>query len=157
MDLYRRYGPALLRKARRMLQNPDDAQDVVQTLFVDLLQQGTVDADLPYLYRAVTNRCLNLIRDRKNRVRLLERQQGALRGPVRTTHEERAVGLDLLIKLSQELDADSCELLVYRYLDDMTQDEIAELTGVSRKTIGKRLSRVQTAITRLQEKAGGAT
>jgi len=68
----------LLRKAERMLHNCEDAADVVQELFVDLLQRGQTEADLPYLYRAVTNRCLNVLRNADNRARLLAREEPML-------------------------------------------------------------------------------
>src|SRR4051812_16503063 len=142
METYRRYAPALIRKAERMLQSHDDALDVVQTLFVELLQRDSSEVDLPYLYRAVTNRCLNLIRDTSARRHLLSRQDVVLRGPVRSTCEDRAIDLDLLTKLSARLDRQSAEILVYRYVDDMTQEEIASLLGLSRKTIGHRLDRI---------------
>src|SRR5262245_16409706 len=154
MEAYRRYGPALLRKAKRMLHNRVDAEDVVQGLFVDLLQgagaAGSEHApdpaqlELGYLYRAVTHRCLNVLRDEKNRRRLLD-QREAPAALARTTCEQRAIDLDLLLKLSGQLDALSCEMLVYRFIDDMTQDEIAELTGYSRKTVGKRLDDARQA------------
>jgi len=159
MEAYRRYGPALLRKARRMLHNPVDAEDVVQGLFVDLLQGGgpsgpeAAQLELGYLYRAITHRCLNLLRDARNRRRLLE-QREAPAAPARTTCEQRAIDLDLLLKLSAQLDALSGEILVYRFIDDMTQDEIAELTGYSRKTVGKRLDDVRQAVLRLSEAPG---
>lgn len=159
MEAYRRYGPALLRKAKRMLHNRVDAEDVVQGLFVDLLQgAGTAGPDaaqleLSYLYRAVTHRCLNVLRDGRNRRRLLQ-QREAPATPVRTTCEQRAIDLDLLLKLCGQLDALSCEILVYRYIDDMTQDEIAELTGYSRKTIGKRLDEARELVVRLADPKG---
>jgi RNA polymerase sigma-70 factor (ECF subfamily) len=155
MDSYRRYGPALVRKAERLLQNGEDARDVVQALFLDLLERGAETSDLPYLYRAVTNRCLNLIRDRNTRARLLAHKDDALRGPVRVSCEARVVDLDLLLKLGGELDAESCEMLVYRYVDDMGLDEIAELTGKSRKTVGKRLEQARAAVVRLSALPGG--
>ncbi len=55
MEIYRRYGPALVRKAQRLLGSDADARDVVQTLFVDLFAAGRSEVDLPYLYRAVTH------------------------------------------------------------------------------------------------------
>ena len=76
---YRAYGPALVRKAERILRSREDAVDVVHALFVDLIPRWNRDVDLPYLYRAVTNRCLNLLRDRGTRARLLEREQPAPR------------------------------------------------------------------------------
>lgn len=159
MEAYRRYGPALLRKAKRMLHNTTDAEDVVQGLFVDLLQSGTSGPDsaqleLGYLYRAVTHRCLNLLRDARNRQRLLD-QREAPATPVRTTCEQRAIDLDLLLKLCAQLDGLSSEILVYRFIDDMTQDEIAELTGYSRKTVGKRLDDAREAVLRLVHANGG--
>jgi RNA polymerase sigma-70 factor (ECF subfamily) len=155
MEAYRRYAPALLRKAERMLQSRADAQDVVQALFVDLLQQTTPQSDLAYLYRAVTNRCLNMLRDQAVRSRLLSQHDVLLRGPVRTSCEARAIDLDLLAKLVLVLDREGAEILVYRYFDDMPQEEIAELLGLSRKTIGQRLARIRDAVNRLVDQEGG--
>lgn len=143
---YRDYGPALLRKAERILQNPDDASDVVHTLFLDLMQKRRPTLELPYLYRAVGNRCLNLMRDRGNRERLLEREQPALRGPVRTRCDDQVIGLDLLAKLAQTLDQRSMEILICRYWDDMSQEQIASFLGTSRKTVGKRLGKIRAVV-----------
>lgn len=139
-----------------MLRNREDARDVVQSLFMDLLQRGETDLELPYLYRAVTNRCLNMLRDRAVHARLLHAAAPTLPTLVRTTCEDRAIDFDLLVKLCRELDDAHAELLVFRYVDDLSQDEIAELTGTSRKTVGKRLARVQQAVQRVQGSAGGA-
>ena len=146
MEIYQRYGPALLRKAERVLQNRDDALDVVQGVFVDMLQKGKHEADLPYLYAAVTSRCLNLLRNRGTRARLLEREDPQLRGPVRVRCDEHVIGLDLMAKLVARLDDSACQVLVLRYFDDLTQDEIAQLLELSRKTVGKRLERIRTEV-----------
>jgi RNA polymerase sigma-70 factor (ECF subfamily) len=155
MDAYRTYAPALLRKAERILQSRDDAQDVVHTLFVELLQQADPRADLPYLYRAVTNRCINMLRDRASHTRLLRQHDGLLRGPVRTTCEQRSIDLQLLGQLAQRLDREAAEIVVYRYLDDMSQEEIAELLGLSRKTIGQRLAGIRSTVQELLGDTGG--
>ncbi len=149
MDIYLRYGPALLRKARRLLANHADAQDVVQSLFVELLESGHGGAELPYLYRAVTHRCLSALRDRKNRERLLAAQQPVLRGVVRTRCDEQVIGLDLLAKLVTQLSEREAEVLVYRYFDDLAQEEIATLVQTSRKTVGRDLERVRELVRRL--------
>jgi RNA polymerase sigma-70 factor (ECF subfamily) len=150
MDLYQRHGPALMRKARRLLSSQADAQDIVQTLFLDLFASGQVAVDLPYLYRAVTRRCLTSLRDQQNRARLLARQEPALRGIVRTRCDDEAIGLDLIAKVLAELDARAAEMLVYRYFDDLAQDEIAELLGISRKTVGKTLKIIQDTVRRVR-------
>jgi hypothetical protein len=90
MDIYQRHGPALVRKARRLLSNRDDAQDVVQALFTDLHAAQRTDVDLAYLYKAVTHRCLTLLRDQKNRARLLAREEPMLRGVARMRCDDEA-------------------------------------------------------------------
>ncbi len=146
---YERYGPALVRKARRMLGSDDDARDIVQGLFVDLMQKrvrgGDRALELPYLYRAVTNRCLNLLRDSRNRQRILD--GAAAEAPAaRTRLDDRLIGVDLLARLTERLDARSMEILVCLYVNDMTQEETATLLRVSRRTIGKRLGRARAAL-----------
>jgi RNA polymerase sigma-70 factor (ECF subfamily) len=152
MEIYQRYGPALLRKAGRLLQNEADAQDVVQGLFVEMLRRGG-KLDLPYLYKAITHRCLNFMRDHANRQRLLERQDLALRGPVRVRCDEEVLGVDLVLKLLDRLDDKTGEVLVYRFFDELNQDEIAELQDTSRKTVGHRLARIRAAISSLTAEA----
>ena len=151
MEAYERYGRALIRRAIRLVGNADDARDLVQGLFVDLYQRDDAPLDLPYLYRAVTNRCLTFLRDESNRARLLERNVMALTPAGRTRCDDRVIGIDLLAKLVRELDDAETEVLTYHYLDDMTQDEIATLLGLSRKTIGKRLERVRQIVRRVAE------
>jgi len=50
-----------------------------------------------------------------------------------------------------ELEPRAAEVLVYRYFDDLSQEEIAELLGVSRKTIGKDLEVVRGVVLRLRD------
>ena len=144
-----------MRKAERVLRSREDAVDVVHALFVDLIPRWTKDVDLPYLYRAVTNRCLNVLRDRGTRARLLERdaQTAAPIGRVRL--DEEVVGVGLIAKLADRLDPGHLEVLVARFVDDMTQEEIADHLGISRKTVGKRLDRIRDEVVALRTEAAG--
>jgi RNA polymerase sigma-70 factor, ECF subfamily len=151
MELYRRYGPALLRKAERMLQDRAEAQDLVQGLFLDLIQRPGQVTDLPYLYRAITNRCLNHLRDRRNQGRLLSEHDQALQDLPRAHVDEIVLGRRLLASLAHRLDAQAWEILVCHFIDDMTQEEIARLLGTSRKTIVRRLKRVRDEARRLAQ------
>lgn len=143
---YRAYGPALVRKAERILRNREDAIDVVHALFADLIPTWSRDVDLPYLYRAITNRCLNVVRDRGTRARLLEKEQAAAAPIGRVRLEDEVVGVALLASLAERLDEDHMAVLVARFVDDMTQEEIAEQLSLSRKTIGKRLDRIRDVV-----------
>ncbi len=152
---YRAYGPALVRKAERVLRNREDAVDVVQALFVDLIPRWNKDVDLPYLYRAVTNRCLNVIRDRGTRARLLQREHVAAAPVARVRLDDQIVGIRLIATLAERLDESHLQVLVARFVDDMTQEEIAEHLGLSRKTIGKRLDRIRDEVIALRTEAAG--
>lgn len=147
---YRAFGPALVRKAERMLRSREDAVDVVHALFADLIPSWTSAVDLPYLYRAVTNRCLNLVRDRGTRARLLEREAPVAAPLGRVRLDDEVVGVALLGALADRLDDGHLQVLVCRFVDDMTQDEIAGHLGVSRKTVGKRLDRIRDTVTALR-------
>jgi RNA polymerase sigma factor (sigma-70 family) len=133
-----------------MLRSREDAIDVVHALFADLIPTWTPNVDLPYLYKAVTRRCLNLVRDRGTRARLLEREQTAAAPLGRVRLDDEVVGLGLLAALAERLDDGHLQVLVCRFVDDMTQDEIATHLGVSRKTVGKRLDRIRDAVTALR-------
>ena len=140
-----------MRKAERILKSREDAIDLVHALFADLIPRWSNDVDLPYLYRAITNRCLNAIRDRNTRARLLEHSQTAAAPVGRVKLEDEVVGLQLLASLTERLDESHLEVLVARYFDDMTQEEIADHLGVSRKTVGKRLDRIRDEVIALRE------
>lgn len=139
-QLYRRLGPLIYRRCLRMLKDPDHARDATQEVFVRAVKhKETLKADrecLPWLYRVATNYCLNQIRDRKpTDDRLPEEflQSGS--------GEHRLAARQQVVSLLSEFDLKTQQIAVYSLLDGMTQEEIAKLTGLSRKTVGKKLSR----------------
>ena len=154
VELYQRYGRALLRKAERILQSREDAEDIVQQLFLDLVAEKTMTTDLPYLYRAITNRSLNVLRHHKTRARLLKHESTMPEMLYRRSCEGRVMSADLLVKLVDKLDAMAQEIVIYYYLDDMSQEEVATLLGTSRKTVGKRLAQIKSEVKRLSDEGG---
>lgn len=150
MESYQKYGPALVRKAERILGNRQDALDIVQGVFVTLLEKDTVSLELPFLYRAVTNRSLNELRDRRNRSRLLAKQQEIVAPPRTGRIDDRVLGLDIVGKIAGKLGLETAEMVVYRYLDDMTLDEIEQLTGITRKTVSKRLDKAVRFVKKIE-------
>jgi RNA polymerase sigma factor (sigma-70 family) len=138
-----------------MLGNRPDAEDVVQGIFVDLYRKDKTDVDLPYLYRAATSRCLNRIRDSRRRRELLALHGEVLISAGPGVPEAKAISVDLLVQLVGKLDKRSAEIMVYRYMDQMTGDEIASLLGVSRRAVTKRLTKIRVALEAIAANGGG--
>lgn len=145
-QLYRDHGHAVLRRARRMLRNEEDARDVVQDIYLELFRHPEQFAQrssiATFLYAAATHACLNRLRDGRNRTRLIE---------VRTAGHEHATSpsaetTTLAIEILQQLSDDEAALAVYLYCDELTHDEIAELFGCSRRHIGDLALRLRRRI-----------
>jgi RNA polymerase sigma-70 factor, ECF subfamily len=67
-NLYRKFGPAIYSRCRRLLKDDALAEDATQEVFVRVLRHMESAPDeaaaLAWIYRISTNYCLNLIRDR---------------------------------------------------------------------------------------------
>jgi RNA polymerase sigma-70 factor (ECF subfamily) len=59
--------------------------------------------------------------------------------------ESRAVVLEILGRVPADLQ----EVAIYFFVDELTYDEIARLTGVSRRTVSNRLATFRDLMTRL--------
>ena len=144
-SLYRGYAPSAFRRARRLLGNEAEAQEIVHDVFLSLFErpeQFRGQSRLStFLYSAVTHACLNRIRDRQTRVRLLREEHAVAQRIVHTT----PVGPDdhalLRSWLAQMPDA-LAKLAVYYYMDELTHEEIAQLLGCSRRYVGYQLERL---------------
>ncbi|MDB4970660.1 MAG: polymerase sigma-54 factor RpoN [Myxococcales bacterium] len=142
--LYRTYGSMVLRRARTLLGDDHAAQDMVQEVFMKAIRafpgfRGESSLTT-WLYQVTTNHCLNAIRDGARRRRALERRMPA-EEPISSSAEDRVGVEELLRQLPREL----CEVAIYYYVDQMNQDEIAELLGISERTVRNRLKEFREA------------
>lgn len=133
-ELYRRYGSLVYRRALRMLGDGQAARDACHEVFLRLLRsQPEFEQASPvtWLYKVTTNYCLNLIRDERRRRKLLEvHAVQALEGQVPWSLST------LLLGIPEELQ----EIAVYYFVDEMSQEEIAGILGISQRTVSNRLA-----------------
>lgn len=142
-ELYRSHGPAVLRRARQLLGNDEEARDVLQDVFASLLRdpaqyQGR-SSPMTFLYGMTTHAALARLRQRRNQMRLLRVQHAGV-------DEASSPGHEALVELRAwlaTLPDDLAQVAIYYHLDDLTQDEIAEVMGCSRQWVGKLLQRVR--------------
>ena len=140
--LYEELGPAVYRRCLRLLGNPDAARDATQEVFIKLVHNLAAlegrETLLPWMYRVSTNHCLNL------------RRAASLRGDDRELDDSQvaaAVSPDerahrLLAKaILSRFDAATQAVAVGVRVDGMDYAEVANVLGVSARTVSKKLVR----------------
>jgi RNA polymerase sigma factor (sigma-70 family) len=141
--LYASHGHMVLRRARALLHNEAEAQDVTQEIFASLVQRPEQfegrSAPSTFLYAATTHLALRRMRDRNHRAHLVELFVApGKRDAHQSAHGETlAVLRDVLGRVPHEL----AVVATYVYLDEMSHDEISTLLGCSRRTVGNLLQR----------------
>ena len=146
-ELYLRYGSSVLRRARVLMGNESDAQDVVQQIFCALAEKPAQfegrSGMLTWLYSATNHLCLNRMRDARRRAELL-RQHATRDGRARELGPEDMTQLRAaLARMPPQL----AEVLIYYHCDHMSQAEIAEQLGCSRRHVGDLLERARAFMT----------
>ncbi|MBT3272706.1 MAG: sigma-70 family RNA polymerase sigma factor [Spirochaetales bacterium] len=152
-QFYRKYGPMVLRRCRALLRDEDMALDAMQDVFVQVLrrQESLHDtAPSSLLYRIATNVCLNVMRKAKKAPMNAEdtflQQIAGSDKP-----EERVIAGHFLDHVFSGQKEGTREMAVYHYVDGMTLEETAELSGLSVSGVRKRLRTLRKSGLALQE------
>lgn len=143
--LYAQFAPVVFRRARLLLARDADAWDVVQEVFERMLTNGSgfrgEARPMTWVYRVTTNAALNHLRARKVREPLLTSVSNE-----ETTDPERVEARQLLSKWLQHLTEREIEVASLIYLDGLTQQEVADVLGLSRKTIVREVEELRTKL-----------
>jgi len=138
---YKTYGGSVFARCWRLLRNRDAAGDVTQEVFLRCFgHRGSLRTGrelLGWLYRVATNLCLNAIRDEARR------RQTDRSGPGTASVQPEGPMRRLLSDLLSDLDERTQCIVVYVYLDGMTQAEAAEIAQVTDRTVRNCLARFQ--------------
>jgi RNA polymerase sigma-70 factor (ECF subfamily) len=142
--LFREHSKFIYRTAFRVTGNGEDAEDVLQSLFVQIVKR-----ELPrdfnrnpkaYLYRAAVNMALNVVRSRARMLpvpALDEVKDPSCREKSRGESEMD----ERLRQALGELGAKAAEILVLRHVHGYSDAEIAKFLGTSRGTVAVSLFR----------------
>lgn len=146
-EIYRRYWALLFRHARRILQDEDGAEDVVQEVFLNLWKKADV-LELKislsgYLYTAVRNKILDLMAHSKVKEKYIASLGDFLEASsCETDHRVREKQLKEIIE--QELSAlpeGMRKAFELSRNTDMSYKEIAAELGVSEGVVRNQISR----------------
>ena len=142
-DIYRRHGASVYRRARSLLGNDAEASEVLQDVFVSLLERpdqfrGASEMGT-FLYSATTHACLNRLRNQRNRARLLDERAPSQPPQVPPPPDVGVRLRDALERLPPPL----AEVAVYYFVDELSQSEIAAILGCSRSQFGVLVQRIE--------------
>ena len=142
-NIYSQRYAKMYRLARTMLYDVDESKDVVSDIFARLLR----DCDGPqkdkmegYLMTAVRNRCRDVLchKSMQERVEKLFLQESMQCQIVSMNDDDRLERLMQFIE--SELPPLSQQIFRLRFLSEMSYEEVAQATGVSKVTVYNHLS-----------------
>lgn len=147
----RKYRDRLYYHALCIVREPQEAYDAVQEVFIKAIREPRFfDDDFQmkaWLFRVTSNLCFNIVRDRRRRSGLLQlRQEEATPNPSGVPAPQAVAQRqvrDGLLDAMQKLSPKHREILLLRYYQDLSYNEIAEVLGVRLGTVMSRLSRAR--------------
>lgn len=141
-ELYARHYEAVFHAALRVTGRPADAEDVLQTVFLRVLSQGEQDEasrrPATYFRRAAVNAAVDLLRRRTVRAETVYDDAAP--------HAAVESGLLLKEQLRRAiatLDSDDATLFVLRYVEGLSNQELAELFELEKNNVAVRLHRIR--------------
>ena len=142
-SLYEEHSKAIYRLSYRLLGNHEEARDLTHDAFLKLhqyLENGSrIDRPKSWIYKVATNLCLDQLRRKKIGREVMgelvsDRLESGRKDEVLQSDE-------IIIRNSVAKLCERDRILVLLYQDDLTYAEIANATGIRKKSIGKILSR----------------
>ena len=141
-ELYERHYEAVFRAALRVTGSPADAEDVLQTVFLRVLARGgdVEDVALPaaYLRRAAVNAAVDVLRRRELRGDAVyddSAPSAAVQPPFLLKERlRRAIAV---------LDSEDASLFLLRYVEGLSNEELAGLFELEKNNVAVRLHRIR--------------
>jgi RNA polymerase sigma-70 factor (ECF subfamily) len=154
-QIFREHSQLVYRTAFGVTGNAEDAEDVLQTIFMRLMRHGMPpnlqNNPKAYLYRAAVNVSLSTIRSRWRRVMtddlegLANSENAALSRDMGDIRERLLATLDVMTKT----DSAAVEMLILRYVHNYSDADIAKTLGKTRGSVAVRLFRARARLKKL--------
>jgi RNA polymerase sigma-70 factor (ECF subfamily) len=155
-QVFREHQRRVFRAAYRVTGNAQDAEDVLQTVFLRLARREA--GDLPvdnlssYLYRAAINAAFDLLRARRDtEVVEIDKAPASLAAPAAAGPERTQEAQELrtwLRRALARLRPRAAEVFTLRYLEGYENHDIARMLGISRVAVAVTLHRTRLRLRR---------
>src|SRR5438093_8371542 len=154
-ELLRRFEVPLLQYATRITGNNERARDVVQETFIKLQRNGAVapEKTATWLFTVCRNGALNVCRKERRMMYLdeeiIESRRDEEPMPFERMEQREASGF--LMKILATLPARQQEVLQLKFQNDLSYQQIAEITKTTANSVGVL---IHTALTTLRQRYG---
>ena len=168
-EIFQEHYVLVYRTAYGITGRVEDAEDVVQTIFLRLLQRACpprpwrrwerppdlVKNPKGYLYRAAVNLSLTIVQTRRRRALTEDSEDLAASLPARVSSRAEELHRKLYEAIA-ELKPKAAAIVILRYLHNHSDAEIAKMLGTSRGVIAVTLYRSRARLKKLLDASRGA-
>lgn len=142
LEVYNFYAPKLFRHIYYRVSSRETAEDLAQQVFYKVWRylaeaEKKIDDLNAFLYRTANNLVVDYYRqaERKN-IKIGEELERSLASETSDVEEiDRDFDLDRVKQALEKLSVEQKNLIIWRYLDDMSIDEIAKVSGKSKNAV----------------------
>jgi len=146
--LYRMHLSAISARCRRLLRDRSAAEDAAQEIFTRAFRRLPRASDVTYqrrwLLRVATNYCFNQLRDRNRRTELLLRMDAVVVDDAETAAAARETAAAVTRGVPEQIQRVAWLL----YVDELQQHQVAEVLGISRRTVVNRIAAFRIRVRR---------
>jgi RNA polymerase sigma-70 factor (ECF subfamily) len=143
--LFKRHSEAVFRAALRVTGNPADAEDVLQTVFLRVLSRNEHEASTErpaaYFRRAAVNASVDLLRRRAVQAATPYDDQAPHAGVAPTVLLK-----EQLRRAIATLEPDDASLFLLRYVEGLSNQELADLFQLEKNNVAVRLHRIRARL-----------
>jgi RNA polymerase sigma-70 factor (ECF subfamily) len=141
-ELYERHYEAVFRAALRVTGRAADAEDVLQTVFLRVLAQGgdvqNVALPAAYFRRAAVNAAVDVLRRRQ-----FQAESAYDDLAPHATVRPHSLLKERLRRAVATLDSDDASLFLLRYVEGLSNEELAGMFDLEKNNVAVRLHRIR--------------
>ena len=145
-ELYKKYGPMVLRRCRFLLHDEDLVLDAMQDVFVKIIENNCKIKDVcsSLFYVTATRVCLNIIRANKIRTGPdFDEISKMMADGFSEIEVEKIEARDVLDNIFSGRDEKDSMIATLHFVDGLTLEETAEQVGMSVSGVRKRITELK--------------
>ncbi|MEN8786395.1 MAG: RNA polymerase sigma factor [Flavobacteriales bacterium] len=150
-EIYSQYGKMVYNVSLNYLQNLEDAEEATQDVFVKIHEKiegfNQKSSLKTWIYRITINHCLDVIKSKNRRMRVLFSRQNEEHDSIEFNHPgvalESKEAIGDIMKALNHLPPNQKTAIVLKSIEGLSQKEIAEIMELKEKAVESLLTRAR--------------